>query len=125
MLVSSLCLTPWCLDDIEINLMVTGAGLRVSVSSSNTLPLQSKMPNRPRESTREQNKARVKVSSATKERGSFAGWGPSAPRTRRSWLVLGEPSPRPEPRSGELTSAPRRGPRGGVVRTRPAVGSYP
>lgn len=46
---SQSCLLPWCLSHVEYNPMVTGMGIRVSMSSSKTLPLQSKTKPNPEE----------------------------------------------------------------------------
>ena len=46
---SQSCPLPWCLSHVECNPMVTGMGIRVSMSSSKTLPLQSKTKPNPEE----------------------------------------------------------------------------
>lgn len=43
------CPLPWCLSHVDYNPTVTGMGIRVSMSSSKTLPLQSKTEPNPEE----------------------------------------------------------------------------
>lgn len=105
---SQFCPLPWCLSHVEYNPTVTGMGIRVSMSSSKTLPLQSK----PKGAGRARNKARVKAHCKTEEKGNLQRWGTSLAITRcsRIGFVLREP----------IFQAPLcGGPSGALVRTLP------